>query len=200
MNLFQTIKAAVTVKQAAALYGLPITTTGMTRCPFHEDHTPSMKLNDAYYYCFGCGATGDVIDLTARIFNLSSLQAARKPAQDFGLGPDKPPSGAVALPKPLATLSDAQQEDIAYCLRVLHDYRDLLTRWQTEFAPRSPKESLDERFVEALHMLDVVDDLMDRLAFGPASQKVDVAKRLLDSQLLPRMEARLDAFKAKEAA
>ena len=49
-------------------------------------------------------------------------------------------------------------------------------------------------------MLDVVDDLMDRLAFGPASQKVDVAKRLLDSQLLPRMEARLDAFKAKEAA
>ena len=85
MNLFQTIKAAVTVKQAAALYGLPITTTGMTRCPFHEDHTPSMKLNDAYYYCFGCGATGDVIDLTARIFDLSSLQAARKLVRDFDL-------------------------------------------------------------------------------------------------------------------
>ena len=200
MNLFQTIKAAVTVKQAAALYGLPITTTGMTRCPFHEDHTPSMKLNDTYYYCFGCGATGDVIDLTARIFDLSSLQAARKLAQDFGLGPDKPPSGAVALPKPLATLSDAQQEDIAYCLRVLHDYRDLLTRWQTEFAPRSPEESLDERFVEALHMLATVDDLIDRLAFGPASQKATAAKRLLDGQLLSRMETRLDTLKAKEAA
>ena len=200
MNLFQTIKAAVTVKQAAALYGLPITTTGMTRCPFHEDHTPSMKLNDTYYYCFGCGATGDVIDLTARLFDLSSLQAARKLAQDFGLGPAKPPSGAVALPKPLATLSDAQQEDIAYCLRVLHDYRDLLTRWQTEFAPRSPEESLDERFVEALHMLATVDDLIDRLAFGPASQKATAAKRLLDGQLLSRMETRLDTLKAKEAA
>ena len=200
MNLFQTIKAAATVKQATALYGLPITTTGMTRCPFHEDHTPSMKLNDAYYYCFGCGATGDVIDLTARLFDLSSLQTARKLAQDFGLGPDKPPSGAVALPKPLATLSDAQQEDIAYCLRVLHDYRDLLTRWQTEFAPRSPEESLDERFVEALHMLATVDDLIDRLAFGPASQKATAAKRLLDGQLLSRMETRLDTLKAKEAA
>ena len=200
MNLFQTIKAAVTVKQAAALYNLPITTTGMTCCPFHEDHTPSMKLNDTYYYCFGCGATGDVIDLTARLFDLSSLQAARKMAQDFGLGPDKPPSSAIALPKPPTAPSDAQQEEIFYCLRVLHDYRDLLTRWRTEFAPLSPEESLDDRFVEALHMLDVVDDLMDRLAFGPASQKVDVAKRLLDSQLLPRMEARLDAFKAKEAA
>ena len=200
MNLFQTIKAAVTVKQAAALYGLPITTTGMTRCPFHEDHTPSMKLNDTYYYCFGCGATGDVIDLTARLFDLSSLQAARKMAQDFGLGPDKPPSSAVALSKSPTVSSDAQQEDVSYCLRVLHDYRDLLTRWRTEFAPLSPEESLDDRFVEALHMLDVVDDLMDRLAFGPASQKVSVAKCLLDGQLLPRMEVSLDTLKAKEAA
>ena len=200
MNLFKIVKTTVTVKQAAALYGLPITTTGMTRCPFHEDHTPSMKLNDTYYYCFGCGATGDVIDLTARIFDLSSLQAARKLVRDFDLSPDKPPSGTIALPKPPAALSDAQQEDIAYCLRVLHDYRDLLTRWQTEFAPCSPEESLDERFVEALHMLATVDDLIDRLAFGPASQKATAAKRLLDGQLLPRMEARLDAFKAKEAA
>ena len=200
MILFKTVKESITVKQAAALYGLPITTTGMTRCPFHEDHTPSMKLNDAYYYCFGCGATGEVIDLTARIFDLSSLQAARKLVQDFDLSPDKPPSGAVALPKPPIAPSNAQQEDIAYCLRVLHNYRNLLTKWQTEFAPLSPEEPLDEHFVEALHMLGIVDDLMDRLAFGPASQKVDVAKRLLDSQLLPRMESRLDILNAKEAA
>ena len=200
MNLFQTIKAAVTVKQAAALYGLPITTTGMTCCPFHEDHTPSMKLNDTYYYCFGCGATGDVIDLTARLFDFSSLQAARKLAQDFGLSPDKPPSGAVALPKPPVAPLDTQQEELSYCLRVLHDYRDLLTRWRTEFAPLSPEETLDDRFVEALHMLATVDDLIDRLAFGPASQKVAAAKRLLDGQLLLRMEARLDILNAKEAA
>ena len=184
MNLFQTVKAAITVRQAAALYGLPITTTGMTRCSFHEDHTPSMKLNDTYYYCFGCGA----------------LQAARKLAQDFGLGPDKPPSDAVALPKPFAAFSDTNQEDIAYCLRVLYDYRDLLTRWRIKYAPHSPEESLDDRFVEALHMLDVVDDLMDRLAFGPASQKAIATKRLLDGQLLSRMETRLDTLKAKEAA
>ena len=200
VNLFQTIKAAITVKQTAALYGLPVTPNGMVCCPFHEDHTPSMKLNDTYYYCFGCGATGDVIELTARLFDLSSLQAARKMAQDFGLGPDKPPSGAVALPKPPIAPSNAQQEDIAYCLRVLHNYRNLLTKWQTEFAPLSSEEPLDERFVEALHMLATVDDLIDRLAFGPASQKATAAKRLLDGQLLPRMEARLDTLKAKEAA
>ena len=200
MNLFQTIKAAVTVKQAAALYGLPITTTGMTRCPFHEDHTPSMKLNDTYYYCFGCGATGDVIDLTARLFDLSSLQAARKMAQDFGLGPDKPPFSAVALSKSPTVSSDAQQEDVSYCLRVLHDYRDLLTRWRTEFAPLSPEESLDDRFVEALHMLAFVDDRLDCLTYGAAPKKTGAVKHLLDGQLLLRMEARLDILNAKEAA
>ena len=66
--------------------------------------------------------------------------------------------------------------------------------------PAHRRKALDERFVEALHMLDVVDDLMDRLAFGPTSQKVTTAKRLLDGQLLPRMEARLDTLKAKETA
>ena len=90
MNLFKIVKESVTVKQTAALYGLPVTTTWMTRCPFHEDHTPSMKLNDTYYYCFGCGATGDVIDLTAQLFGLSSFQAARKLTQDFGLCPSQP--------------------------------------------------------------------------------------------------------------
>ena len=200
MNLFQTIKAAVTVKQAAALYNLPITTTGMTCCPFHEDHTPSMKLNDAYYYRFGCGATGDVIDLTARLFDLSCLQAARKLVQDFDLSPDKPPSSAVALPKPPIAPSNAQQEDIAHCLRVLYDYHNLLTRWRTEFAPHSPEESLDERFVEALHMLATVDDRINCLAFGPASRKAIAARQLLAGQLLPMVESRLDSIERKETA
>ena len=153
-----------------------------------------------HYYCFGCGATGDVIDLTARVFGLNSLQAARKLVQDFGLGPDKPPSSAVALPKPPVSTSDAQQEDVTYCIRILHAYRDLLTRWQTEFAPLSPEEPLDERFVEALHMLAFVDGLLDCLTHEAAPKKTDAAKRLLTGQLLPRMEARLDTLKAKEAA
>ena len=49
-----------------------------------------MKLNEDYFYCFGCGATGDVIDLVARLFNLSKYEAAQKLAYDFGLTRDKP--------------------------------------------------------------------------------------------------------------
>ena len=104
------------------------------------------------------------------------------------------------MPKPPSFPSDAEQEDIAYCIRVLHDYRDLLIRWRTEFAPLSTEEPLDDRFVEALHMLAFVDVLIDCVTFGPASKKAAAAKRLLDGQLLPMVEARLNTLDRKEAA
>ena len=71
--------------------------------------------------CFGCGANGDAIDLTAKLFDLNPRQAAEKLAHDFGLDPDKPPANAIAMPPPKRGLTDEQWADIAYCLRVLTD-------------------------------------------------------------------------------
>ena len=99
MNLFDTVKAAVHPRMAAERYDLPIQQGNMVCCPFHNDRTPSMKLNEDYFYCFGCGAHGDVINLAAKLFNLSSYDAAKKLAYDFGIDPDKPPAAA-ALRKP----------------------------------------------------------------------------------------------------
>ena len=78
MDLFTQVKMAVSVKEAAEYYGLEVKRGNMVCCPFHNDRTPSMKLNEDYFYCFGCGATGDVIDLVAKLFNLSSYDAAKK--------------------------------------------------------------------------------------------------------------------------
>ena len=90
MNIFETVKAAVTVRQAAEHYGLKINRSGMICCPFHDDRHPSLKLNEDYFYCFGCGAKGDVIDFVARLLDLSAYEAAQRLAADFGL--DRPPS------------------------------------------------------------------------------------------------------------
>ena len=97
MDIFATVKEALTIRQAAEHYGLHANRNGMACCPFHEDRHPSMKLNERYFYCFGCGATGDVIDLVARLFGLSSSEAAQKLAQDFGIDPDKPPAAIACL-------------------------------------------------------------------------------------------------------
>ena len=45
MNIFETVKAAVTVKQAAEYCGLNVNRNNMVSCPFHNDRHPSMKLN-----------------------------------------------------------------------------------------------------------------------------------------------------------
>ena len=99
-RIFDTLKARITVPQAAAYYGVRIGQNGMCRCPFHSDKTPSMKINETYYYCFGCHSTGDVIDFTARLFNLSPLDAARKLALDFGIDPNTPVCGLFPPPPP----------------------------------------------------------------------------------------------------
>lgn len=148
MDLFTQIKMAVSVKEAAEYYGLEVNRGNMVCCPFHADRTPSMKLNEDYIYCFGCGAHGDVIDLVAKLFNLSSYDAAKKLAYDFGIDPDKPPAAA-ALRKPKYPLAKAFQREELHCQRVLRDYLHLLERWKVQCAPKTPEDTIDDRFVEA---------------------------------------------------
>ena len=127
MTLFELVKQKISVSDAAEHYGLQVSRNGMACCPFHDDWHPSMKLNRDYFYCFGCGATGDVIDFVARLFGLSSYEAAKKLAYDFGIDPDKPPAAA-ALRKPKYPLAKAFQREELHCQRVLCDYLHLLER------------------------------------------------------------------------
>ena len=90
MDIFTMVKAAVTVRQAAEHYGLQVNRNGMALCPFHNDCHPSLYVSDDHYHCFACGEHGDVIDLTAKLFDLRLYDAARKLASDFHLAPDKP--------------------------------------------------------------------------------------------------------------
>ena len=99
MTIYENIKAAISVKQAAEHYGLKVNRSGMTCCPFHNDRHPSLKLNEDYFFCFGCGAKGDVIDLVAKLFNLSNHEAVQKLAADFGLDPKPPTAAAMVKPK-----------------------------------------------------------------------------------------------------
>ena len=87
---------------------------------------------------------------------LRQQDGGASPPTSSGLDPDKPPDNAIALPPPKCGLTDEQWADIAYCLRVLTDYLDLLHDWRERYKPASPEEPLDERFVEALHMTETM--------------------------------------------
>ena len=190
MNLFESVKAAATARQAAEHYGLKIGQGNMACCPFRADRTPSMKLNEDYFYCFGCGAHGDVIDLVARLFNLSSYDAAKKLAYDFGIDPDKPPAAA-ALRKPKYPLAKAFQREELHCQRVLCDYLHLLERWKVQCAPKTPEDTIDDCFVEACQMLDYIEDLTDILTFAELEARVKTVDMLQKDGMIDRLEERL---------
>ena len=177
MTIYETIKAAISVKQAAEHYGLKVSRYGMACCPFHNDRHPSLKLNEEYFFCFGCGAKGDVINFVARLFDLSSYEAAQKLTADFGLD-QKPPTAAV-LPKPKHPCIRQFREDEMLCFRVLTDYLHLLEDWKERYAPKTPDDALDDRFVEACQMLDYIEYLADILTVGDLEERVAVVDELM---------------------
>jgi DNA primase len=57
------------------------------RCPFHEERTPSFSVNatDKLYYCFGCGAKGDLIGFVRETENLDFVAAIEWLADRFNV-------------------------------------------------------------------------------------------------------------------
>ena len=56
-------------------------------CPFHEETKPSLSVSSAMgvFYCFGCQASGDVIDFYSRINGLEFAEALRDLAEETGV-------------------------------------------------------------------------------------------------------------------
>lgn len=172
MNIFETVKQSVTTRQAAERYGIRVERNGMCRCPFHDDSTPSMKL-DRRYYCFGCRATGDVIDFVSQLRGIGSKEAAILLAQDFAI-PYEDSAGKTNRPRQQNTDEQNYQHMERYCSRVLLDYDQLLCRWKEDYAPQTPENGYHPRFVEALQKLSLVEYLLDELLCGDIQARASV--------------------------
>ncbi len=200
--LFKEIKTFVSVPDAARHYGIEANPNGMCRCPFHEDRHPSMKLYRDNYYCFGCGAHGDVIDLVGRLFGLTALQAVEKINGDFALNLQLNQTLSPAEKKNRITKANEalRSEKIhrAFCLAI-RELRQLLVcckekldGWKFSLAPKSmdvPLERWDDRFVTANIWGDYIDYLIDILDFGENDERfelfihrkevIEIAERLI---------------------
>lgn len=170
MNQFESVKAAVTLRQAAKAYGLRVLPNGMTCCPFHEDKHPSLKLNEDYFFCFGCGASGDVIDFTAKLFGVSLKDAVTKLAADFGVSEDA---------RQVSVRQNPFRLDELRCRRVLTDYLHLLKEWKIRYAPKTPEDSLDDRFVESCQQYDRIAGLLEMLDEARPTQRSHTVSALM---------------------
>ena len=184
-NVFEAVKLSVSTREAAEFYGIKVRRNGMACCPFHDDKNPSMKV-DQRFHCFGCGEDGDVIDFTAKLFNLSPKEAAEKLAQDFGLIYDSqaPPRRRYVRQK---TEAQKFREDRQRCYRVLSDYYYLLKKWEADRSPRTPEEEPHPRFVEAIQKKAYVEYLLDLFLYeSEEEQKAWIAEHTAEITHLER--------------
>ena len=190
MSTYARIKQTVTTRQAAERYGLFVNRSGMAQCPFHEDHNPSMKVDDRFY-CFGCHASGDVIDFTARLFGLSPYAAAQKLETDFGIG-------AEHEPLPFPTHAEPSHDRERLCIRILQEYLRYLRIWQLWYRPEKPSDPIHPRFAEAMKMLPTENELLDCLLGNDLLLAKQTAKMLCDDGHIQRLSEYLGTLSEKE--
>ena len=65
------------------------------------------------------------------------------------------------------------------CFRVLTDYLHLLEDWKVWYAPKTPDDDPDDRFVEACQMLERIEYLTDILTVGDLEERVAVVEELM---------------------
>lgn len=182
----------MTTRQAAKAYGLEVDVHGMALCPFHDDHHPSLKL-DQRFYCFGCNASGDVIDLTAKLFGISLKDAAQKLAEDFGINP-RPPT-EVHIPKRHA---EPCPDSERLCIFVLRDYLRLLRIWRLRYEPAAPGEPMNDRFVESCQMEETVNFFLDALIDGDPALRELTLRMLLKDGSIYKLQSYVEKRKQEE--
>jgi hypothetical protein len=191
-NVFGEIRDRVSMQDVAKFYGLQMNRSGMACCPFHEDGTPSLKIYDDHFYCFGCGETGDCTGFTAKLFGLTQIEAAKKISYDFGLHLF---DGEIAVP--VNKVMQAENEYKAWlknATAIVDEYLNKLIEWRKIYAPKNPSESLHPLFVESLKKQGYIEYLSDYLRFGTDKEKRELFNE--DRKSISDIRERLDKLAA----
>ena len=188
MNLFQNVKYGVSCREAVERYGVSVNRQGKALCPFHNDRNPSLYVADDHYYCFACGAHGDVIDFAANFFDLPLYEAAQRLAADFGIDTDRLPTKEILEKRRQQTEAQQLMENERLCFSVLSDYARVLRDWKVRYAPCTQDEPLHERFIEACRNLDETEYYLDILCAGDSFERAEMVNYLLADGRLDKLK------------
>ena len=191
MNVFEAVKTSINTREAAARYGVEVNRHGKALCPFHNDRYPSLFVDDDHYHCYACGEHGDVIDFTAKLFGLKLYEAAQKLAYDFGITQDKPPDKVLQEKQNRKSEAQRLRELEKLCFSALMEYYKLLQEWLVVYAPRTPEDEHDDRFVQACHWLAYVEYLVDTLIGGDSYERTEVIDMMMTDDKLKKLQKHL---------
>lgn len=141
INIFEEVKRRVSMREVVSFYGFTPNRSNMIYCPFHDEKTPSMRIYDTHFHCFGCGVHGDSIKFVQLLYKLPApIDSAKKINSDFGLG-IQTERQTTAPPKPQER-EPTQSEIYSYFVSwintawiKINSYYKLLHRWNEMYKP-----------------------------------------------------------------
>ena len=167
MSIFTDVKAQIYLPNAAEYYGVQVNRGGFASCLFHPDRTPSMKLYDSHFHCYGCGKHGDVITLTGQLFSLPPYRAAQKLAQDFNIMAGDNFNNM----KPLKSSRQSYLEQESRTFKMLNQYCRFLEGCREKYKPGSPSDEPHPLFVESLHNYEKYNYYRDIFIAGSEEER-----------------------------
>ncbi len=170
MSIFNIAKENVNLIDTARKYGMTVEKGNFTSCIFHDERTPSMKLYDDHFYCFGCCKAGDVITLLAQYYGISQFESAKMLIDDFGVSTKNTSKFAdnkqsMKYQKTELKLTDLLLKYKKYLKEVLDDNK-----------PKNCEESTSTAFISTIAELDKVEYYLDILTLETNCVRKEFAK------------------------
>lgn len=178
MDIFTKVKENVSMLDLIQHFNLTLNRQKFICCPFHNEKTPSLKVYENSFYCFGCNKSGTVIDFTSYYLNMDILEATRYLASSFSITLDE------NIPKPTkltvrekyeqdkaikqnnkssSTLDKVFENWLSNAWDTILNYYRILHHNSLEY------ELNNEIYVEAIHNLTKLDYYIDWLQDDPIS-------------------------------
>ena len=191
-NIYQDIKDRVDLRELVRYYGLDVNRGGFACCPFHNERTPSFKVYEDHFHCFGCCAHGDHIDFVQKMYGETKIEAAKRISSDFGL---KLFEREPATPfKPRLKQKNELNMWLFKSIKIINEYIDILEKWEKLYSPRSPVDNVDERYLESLHNKGYAEMFLESLKHGDDDEKRELYYEQRD--YVRKIKERLDKLDA----
>ena len=163
------IKTVVSMRDVCEKYGFSPNRSGFICCPFQGEKTPSFKIYEKSFHCFGCGCHGDIFDFVSMICGCDFEAAEAKINDDFGLGLTKKRTltSKRRMDRRISQLRQ-QREDKRIAEEAAEaEYWRIFDNWKMyddnkrKYAPKSPNEEFHPLYAEALQNIDYAAYLLD---------------------------------------
>lgn len=163
------ILGLVSIHNVVEAYGYTPDNKGFINCPFHSEKTASCKIypKTNTFYCFGCGAGGNVIDFVSKLNGTNFKDTLKLINRDFDLNlpfdrqitlREKSEFKRRAKKKEEQERKERERKEKIYSDYWLKfdRYKDLLNQRQ-KLSPKQQNGELDPKFVKILHSLDLAE-------------------------------------------